>query len=326
MLPLTGLRILQPGPGLAAAICTRLLADTGALVLGDCAAPDQLTAWLRHGRVADDGSPPDLIVAEGSPATLAARGHDPDRLRARAPLAVLVLISPFGQTGPRAEDAATDLTLMAASGIARMLTGQVDDLTEPPVRPVGAQSSFLGGIAAACAGMHAALAGGPAVIDVSIQEALATLAMTELSRAGQTGRGWSRRRQADGNGATVCILPACDGYAAISPREERQWRAWVAAMGAPAWGDDPRFDRKPDRIAHWDELHALMGAWSRKRTRQEIADLAQAAHVPSFPLREVAEQFGSAQLAARGFWRETAIGGQPLRMPGLPFGLQLRPG
>ena len=66
-----------------------------------------------------------------------------------------MLISPFGQTGPQADDPASDLTLFFASGIARMLTGQVDDLDEAPIRPVGEQSAFIGGIAAACAGMHA---------------------------------------------------------------------------------------------------------------------------------------------------------------------------
>ena len=109
----------------------------------------------------------------------------PAHFRSQNPTAALVFISPFGQTGPQADDPATDLTLCFASGIARLLTGQVDDLDEAPIRPVGEQSAFIGGVAAACAGMHAALAATPgAVIDVSIQEALATLAMTELARAG----------------------------------------------------------------------------------------------------------------------------------------------
>ena len=72
------------------------------------------------------------------------------------PDAALVFISPFGQTGPRANDPASDLTLIYSSGIARLLTGQVDDLAEAPIRPVGEQSAFIGGLAAACAGMHAA--------------------------------------------------------------------------------------------------------------------------------------------------------------------------
>jgi hypothetical protein len=71
---------------------------------------------------------------------------------------------------------------MYSSGIARLLTGQVDDLSESPIRPVGEQSAFIGGLAAACAGMHAAqqhMSG--AVVDVSIEEALATMAMGERS-------------------------------------------------------------------------------------------------------------------------------------------------
>src|SRR4029077_8548521 len=132
----------------------------------------------------------------------------------------------YGQTGPASGDPATDLTLLYDIGIARLLTGQVEDLSESPIRPVGEQSAFIAGLAAACAVMHAVLASEPgAVVDISMQEALATLAMTELARAGLTGRKGSRKRLTDGNGATVCILPASDGYAAISPREEKQWAA-----------------------------------------------------------------------------------------------------
>jgi crotonobetainyl-CoA:carnitine CoA-transferase CaiB-like acyl-CoA transferase len=163
----------------------------------------------------------DLIICEGNPATLARACHDAGTLRRRNPSAAIVLISPFGQTGPRAEEPATDLALFFASGIARMLTGQVDDLDEPPRGPVGQQSTFIGGIAAACAGMDAALLGNGAVVDVSIHESLATLAITELARAGQARKSWSRERVGDGNGATVCILPAkrrlCRDFAARAP-------------------------------------------------------------------------------------------------------------
>jgi len=81
---------------------------------------------------------------------------------------------PFGQTGPKANDPASDLTLFLRQRHRPIADGQVDDLAEAPMRPVGEQSAFIGGLAAACAGMHAALAAKPgAVIDVSIQEALA---------------------------------------------------------------------------------------------------------------------------------------------------------
>jgi crotonobetainyl-CoA:carnitine CoA-transferase CaiB-like acyl-CoA transferase len=315
---LDGFKVAQLGPGLAAAVCGRLLADAGASV--SRVGPDRsspFAAWLNNG--ADQGAveTADLIVAEGSPATLLAAGWDAATLRQRNPMAAIALVSPFGQTGPRAEEPATDLTLFFASGISRLLTGQVDDLSEPPMAAVGHQSAFIGGLAAACAGMHAALLGRGAVVDVSIQQALATLPITELTRASQRGVSWRRKREGDGNGATVCILPASDGYAAISPREEKQWTAWVAAMGNPAWAADPRFARKRDRVANWDALHALMSDWSRQHDKRRIATLAQEAHVPSFPLLEVAEHLDSAQLRHRGYFRPW----NGVRMPGLPFAL-----
>jgi crotonobetainyl-CoA:carnitine CoA-transferase CaiB-like acyl-CoA transferase len=333
---LAGLEVAQLGGGLAAAVCGRLLADIGARVIcidGDTATP--LGCHLNHGKTVVSGDPvavrastaaTDLIVCEGRPCDLRARHRDPDALRRINRTATIVAISPFGQTGPRADDPASDLTLFFASGIARMLTGQVDDLGEAPIRPAGEQSAFIGGIAAACAGMHAVLGGGAmpgSMIDVSIQEALATLTITELARAGSSGKSWSRKRLTDGNGATVCILPASDGYAAISPRDDHQWAAWLTVMGSPGWAKEPRFAAKSDRVANWDALYALMSAWSRHRDKRSIADMAQAAHVPSFPLREPAEQLRSPQLAHRKFYRPLDIGGKTIHAPGSPLGLRI---
>jgi crotonobetainyl-CoA:carnitine CoA-transferase CaiB-like acyl-CoA transferase len=326
---LAGFDVVQIGSGLAAAVCGRLLADVGATIT--CIAPDNstlLASYLNHSKTiaSDDHALANagLIVCEGRPADLRASGHDTNALRQHNATAAIVLISPFGQTGPKANDPATDLTLLYASGIARLLTGQVDDLAEAPIRPVGEQSAFIGGIAAACAGMHAALMKNTGtVIDVSIEEALATLAMTELAGAGLNGRARSRKRLTDGNGATVCILPARNGFVAISPREDRQWASWLEAMGSPSWGNDPRFVTKTDRVANWDALHALMSEWSRQHDKQWIADTAQAAHVPSFPLREPAEQLASPQLAHRNFYRTIELGGRAIKTPGPPFGLTM---
>jgi benzylsuccinate CoA-transferase BbsF subunit len=66
-----------------------------------------------------------------------------------------------------------------------------------------------------------------------------------------------------------------------------------------------------------------MSTWSRRYGKQSIADKAQAAHVPSFPLREPAGELDSAQLAHRNFWRPLDIGGGMIRAPGPPFGLRI---
>jgi crotonobetainyl-CoA:carnitine CoA-transferase CaiB-like acyl-CoA transferase len=330
---LAGFNVVQVGTGAAAAVCGRLLADVGANVTridshveADVAAIDAVTgttlfAYLNRGKAVatpESLASADLIVREGDST------GDVAELRRINPSATIVTISPYGETGPQASDPATDLTLFFTSGIARLLTGQVDDLSEAPIRPVGEQSAFIGGLAAACAGMHASLGNQPgASIDVSIQEALATLAMTELARAGLGKNSWDRKRVGDGNGATVTILPASDGYAAISPREEKQWTSWLAAMGSPDWGADPRFVPKANRVKNWEALHALMSEWSRPHDKQWIADTAQHAHVPSFPLREVSEYLDTPQLRHRRYYRPGTLAGKDIQFPGTPFGLTI---
>jgi len=324
---LAGFKVVQIGGGSAAAVCGRLLADVGAQVTCiDRDGSTTLLAYLNRDKVVaidphESLAAADLIVREG------ASSYDLGELRRINASGTIVTISPYGATGPQANDPATDLTLFFASGIARQLTGQVDDLSEAPVRPVGEQSAFIGGLAAACAGMHAALGNQPgASIDVSIQEALATLAMTELARAGLGKKSWDRKRVGDGNGATVTILPASDGYAAISPREEKQWTSWLEAMGSPAWGQDPRFVPKANRVKNWDPLHALMSQWSRQHDKQWIADTAQRAHVPSFPLREVSEHLDTPQMRHRGYYRSSDLAGKTVQVPSTPFGLSVAAG
>ncbi len=328
---LAGFKVMQIGGGAAAAVCGRLLADSGAQVT--CIAADSgtlLLAYLNHGKaVAADASAQreglaaaHLIVREGQPKDSAASPYDLMQLRRINASATVVTISPYGETGPQANDPATDLTLFFASGISRLLTGQVDDLSEAPLRPVGEQSAFIGGLAAACAGLSASQGNQPAAaIDVSMHEALATLALTELARAGLSGNSWARKRLSDGNGATVTILPASDGYAAISPREEKQWTSWLQAMASPAWGTDPRFVPKANRVKNWDALHALMSQWSRQHDKQWIADAAQREHVPSFPLREVAEHLETPQMRHRQYYRQYPLAGKTIQIPGIPFGL-----
>ena len=56
---LRGFRVLQLGPGLAASVCGRLLADAGASVACEPnAGGGLLAAYLDHAKERDDGRPP----------------------------------------------------------------------------------------------------------------------------------------------------------------------------------------------------------------------------------------------------------------------------
>lgn len=316
---------------LSVKVCGRALADLGASVRFQVVACEEhnsrlIGSALDAGKVARDCDSmvdaKQVFVGFGNPAAVAGTAQDPALLRHRYPNAVVVHLSPFGLTGPRADEPACDLTLFAASGIAHLLTGQTDvPRVDPPQRAVGEQSAFIAGLAAATAASAALGSHNGALIDVSLQEALATLAITELTRAANLGKARSRRRHGDGNGATVCTLPCLDGYVAISPREERQWHAWLGVMDNPQWAQDPRFERKADRERNWDALHAHLCEWSRKHSRAWVAKAAQQARVPSFALRKPEESLASAQLKARGFFQSKTLQDEIYQLPGRPYAI-----
>ena len=335
------LRVLELGEALAASVCGRLFAELGAEVLQMRLPVDQRppeTTAARHARRATDALKrevdasrlaklaglADLIVAGGAPGKLEGAGCTPEALRALAPGAVVVTITPFGWTGPYRDYRATDLTTFHSSGLSRLLLGSVEDpLVEPPVRAAGEQTEFIAGIAAATASMAAlhrrARSGEGATIDVSAHEAMACMAARELSSPALGVVPSSRTRRGDVLGASV-VLSASDGYVSISPRETHQWAAWVEVMGAPEWTADARFATNADRLQRADELIPLMSEWSRGRTRAEIYVATQEAHVPCFPVYSVAETLEDEHLIVRGSFMSLA-GSDGRLTPAPPFGL-----
>ena len=333
--PLAGVRVLEAGPQRSVAVAGRVLADLGAEVIAleraaaaayvTLDADKRLAPHATGEDVSQALAGADLVLVGGDRTFATLEGATPEQLRERYPRLVVVAVTPFGLTGPRCDDPGTDLTLFHASGLSRLLVGQVEDLeADPPSRAAGEQSAFIGGITAATGAMEALLrqqqTGEGDLIDVSLEEALACMAIRELAVPGHGGEPAARLRHLDGNGTTVTILPTRDGYIAISPREERQWQTWLGVIDEPAWGGEPRFATKADRAEHFDELHTLMSEWSRVRTRREIFEAGQGAHVPCFPLSTPADLLDDRQLRHREFWRRLAPVDGPITVPGPPWG------
>ena len=343
---LSALRVIEVG-GRGAAVCGRLFAELGADVLSvrvpdggtgsasEAAVFDACKRIIELDLLAPTGRPgldglfrdADLLVVDLPRARLAEHGLDPERLRSLNPRAVVTTITPFGLTGSHRDYRGSDLIAFHASGIARLLTGRVEDAeAEPPVRAAGEQAGFVTGITAACASMHAIHAqqrhGTGQLIDVSAQEALSLMAARELAMPGFGGQPVPREGAVRGGGAVIAVLPASDGYVSVSPREDHQWSRWLGVLGDPGWGGEARFARRADRTEHFDELYELMAHWSRRRTATEIFEACQRAHVPCFPFGNPGDMFGLAQLEHRRFFAPIErSGAEPLLIPRPPFGL-----
>ncbi|MGH2633031.1 MAG: CoA transferase, partial [Tepidiformaceae bacterium] len=152
---LSGVRVLEIGGGVPAAFASHFLAGYGADVVRSEGAAGALShdeavflcAGKRRISVSDAelrrlALAADIVIEDGKPGALAARGLDPLALRKDKPSLVIVSITPFGQTGPYAEFAATNLVSFAMGGL-MSLTGSPN---REPLLTGGNQAQMLGGL------------------------------------------------------------------------------------------------------------------------------------------------------------------------------------
>lgn len=354
------LRVVEVGVGVAPAHCGKCLHDMGAAVVkveplgGDPVrgwppylpnTPDAvrsgLFAYLNGGKqsvVIDHAHPDgaaalDALLADADvlidtwPRGDAPRGLDADAIHERHPRLIRTSITPYGQSGPKSAWRGTDLTTHAASGMAMGTGGKVPDpnLT-PPLRPGGRQADFVAGVTAAAAtlvavhGRHAS--GRGAVVDVSMQEALAAFTRMDVafrtydpenaSFLGLLSRRGEPQRQHG-------LIPCKDGYFAFQATEQYQWEGFMRALGSPEWAARPEFQDPMERAARWPEIEPLLIESASRFTKLEIAEAAQAEHVPVFPNYTTAEALDDPQIRAREFFVPAARdGASAVLMPGAP--------
>jgi len=358
---LSGLRILEVGPSLATAVTGRMFAELGADVIKVESPSGEVSR--RHGllfsslvasqnagkRVVElnleegDGlerfttlaEDADLVVVGWHPTELESLSLGPYEMQKLSGSAVLVYITPFGLSGPDSHYIGSDLVVLHSSGLAKRLVGPVENPDDtPPVRAYGQQSEFIAGAAAACAGMFGLFrkesSGVGAVIDISMQESLAYMNITGLSVpsfAESFGEVGESRKQEGVPGPNLTILPAVDGFVAISPREELQWKNFLKLLGDPEWGSDQRFADRGLRQENSEAVIGHLSDWSRTRKKMDMFQLLQENRIPCYPMLDPADHLDSEQLARRGYFKRTKIGSAvDIKLPGKPFrigGLEL---
>jgi len=85
-------------------------------------------------------------------------------------------------------------------------------------------------------------------------------------------------------------------------------------IGLPALADDPRFALMPDRVAHVDEIDALISNWMSGKTTAEALDLLAGIAIPTGEIATIPDMIVSQR--KQGHIRETAKdGGTPLVYP-----------
>jgi formyl-CoA transferase len=363
-LALDGIRVLDLSRALAGPFCSMMLGDMGAAVLkveqpgvGDNARgwgpPFQggessyflsvnrnkrsLALNLRDERGAEVlrrlVARSDVLIENFVPGTLDRLGFSYAACRAIKPDLIYCAISGFGQVGPERERAAYDQVLQGLSGI-MSITG---DVGGPPMRVGIAIADIMAGMFAAYAVQvalyHRERTGVGQLIDTSLLDGqLATLTY-QAGRYFATGEA---PRSSGNQHPTIVpygVYRAADAYFNLAVGTEDLWRRFCAAIGVDELRADPRFATNRDRLAHRDELNALLEPLFAARTVAEIEALLNAASVPCGAVRDLHDVFSDPQVAALGLVQSldhpTAgtinVVGPPYRLSATPPAVRLPP-
>ena len=343
-LPLQGILVVALEQAVAAPFATRQLADLGARVIkverrgaGDFArgydrsvhGQSSYFIWLNRGKesieldVKERGDlavlaalldRADVFVQNLAPGAADRLGLDAGTLRRRHPGLITCSVSGYGGEGPYRGKKAYDLLVQCEAGLLSVTGG--------PDAPAKAGIS----VADIAAGMYAysgiltALyererTGRGTSVDVSMLEALGEW-MSQPVNFTVYGQHPARRTGARHTSISPYgpYTAAGGGQVFIGIQNEREWAVLCRQiLGRPELIADERFATNPDRVAHDEELTAIIEAALAGIAPDRLTGLLDEAGIANARLRTPQEFAEHPQLRARDRWREVDTPGGTVR-------------
>ena len=346
--PLSGLKVLELGANLAGPFAAQILALMGAEVVkverpgtGDDARgwgppfwrgtspgflcvnnnkrsitldlkdPDDL-AWLERYLAGMD-----VLIHNMRPGAVEELGLGPEETLARHPRLVYCGLSAYGRHGPRRRHAGYEPIVQAFAGLFS-INGEEG---RPPARMGTSVLDFGTGMWGAM-GVLAGLVqrqrtGRGCVVDASLYEtALGWL--TNLNASFQaTGDLPVRHRTGSPRLVVFQAFDTRNGEIVVAAGNDRLFAKLARALGHPEWAVDPRFTTNALRARHRDALIPEIEKLMRTKTREQWAEILDAAGVPAAPIQDLGEVMSHPQTAATGMLQEAP--GWDLPLLGLPL-------
>jgi crotonobetainyl-CoA:carnitine CoA-transferase CaiB-like acyl-CoA transferase len=278
-----------------------------------------------------------FFIESDTPGYLAELGLSYNDLAAINPALIYVSISPFGQDGPKASYADSDLIILAAGG-PLVLTGDDD---RPPVRLSVPQAylhaSGAATVAALIAHHECQRSGQGQYIDISAQQAIAQATQSTILAAPLGDAEISRMSGGVKMGPlhVRLVWPAKDGYVAITylfgssmGPFTRRLMEWMCEEG---FCDEATRDQdwiafgdllfKGQVVEEYERLKRLVEHFTKTKTKAELLQGALERVLLIAPITTVEDVVQSNQLAARQYWQAVDHPelGQTFPYPG-PFG------
>lgn len=268
----------------------------------------------------------DVLLENFSPGTMDDLGVGYDVLKPHNPRLIYATGTGFGISGPDRDSLAMDFTVQAVSGI-MSVTGQPEG---PPTKAGPTLVDYMGGIHLYGAVMTALFmrdrTGQGQLVEVAMQETVYCSLAASYDYWFRTGKVPPRagNRQAGLSSAPYNAFETTDGYVAVHVVTEEHWTNLLDAMGRGELKGDPRFATHPDRAQRMEETEAIVTAWTKTMTKDEVVAICKKYRIPSAPVRNAVEVMNDRHMHARGMLErinhpslgEIVVPNSPLRLHG----------
>lgn len=268
----------------------------------------------------------DVVVENFRPGVMERLGLDYDSLRELNPGIIYCGISGYGSTGSRAQQGGFDLVAQAVSGL-MSVTGEDDGGVVKIGVPLADLSSALYASTLICAALHRRNTTGIGErIDVSLVHSAMSLLPWEAAEMWSKGSVPAPKGTAHRNRAPYQAFRSSDGMFILGAGNEGTWRALCRGLDREDLASDPRFASNADRMAHEEELVAVLQAIFLEHPSQHWIDQLARHGCPAAPIHDVREAFAAdhAQERPMTLLVENPLGGQ-LPTIGFPYSLREAP-
>ena len=278
----------------------------------------------------------DIILEDYEPLALSKLGLGFEFLQEINPKLIMTSITPFGQTGPYANYAADDLTLLALGGLLNIMGFEDMQPTQAAGEQAYAMGCMFGAVGTMLAVLETQISHMGQQVDVSIQECV-TLALEnsaqsfDLEKKIRVRTGNSQRYA--GSGIFKCL----DGFVYVfagGMAASRFWKnlvEWFKIEGvkgadelaSPKWQDLQYMHSEEGKQL----FETIFTAFASDKTMAFLYEGAQSRRIPLCPVNDSQSILENKQFISRSFF-ETVLhedSGQTITMPGAPYQLSETP-
>ncbi|EJN09988.1 CaiB/BaiF CoA-transferase family protein [Herbaspirillum sp. YR522] len=252
----------------------------------------------------------DILLENYKVGTLAKFGLAYDDLKKINPGLIYCSVTGFGQTGPKADNAAYDFMIQAMGGL-MSVTGERDDLPGGGPQKVGVpivdlMTGMYTSVAVLAALARRSQSGLGDYIDIGMLDvmvgSIANQGMNYLI-SGKTPR---RAGNKHPNIQPQDVFACADGYIVLVVGNDGQFAKFCQVIGHPEWTSDERFASNGNRVRHQAELLPMITEVLKTRGMQQWANLLDAAGVPCSPINTIPQVFEDEQVKHRGMLLDIA--------------------